>query len=612
MTETQTSHSDMHHEVIDDTDLVEQLTESSRHATVDSWTEWYFDESTNDEVIHGLDGVADLVDTRNPSHSAMESLSPSEREHLDDTLDEFAEYVASSGLQGRVLITSESQMIEYRKALSSPHYSLGKAKKVIDELYFTRRDFLGSVDDMGEDALVRMAEYIHPKHLYELYVSQDESLSSSIKNFLSDDREHEFRFEQKASRYRLFDAIFSYAARNKLPMPDYSNPALGEILDEIKPAVLREIADIPEQPELQKTHEINAFNIDIVATVDKIMREHLNLPEEMVEDYLVNIKTRLKRQRDDPNLSGRMIQSDKVRSEMKRLYDIVNRYGHENIVRLHETYGFTIFSSYSEKQIDTLIKLDRSDSTTIEHLLKGDVTVVFASTLDDHNGAIVDGVSAYRKESGRSLLFEVKHLSDVYRRMGALRIRGIQPATFVYAAHGSPGVTGYGIEGGGFAAGGAEKREAQSTDEDRPIDTTVVHIRDTAFGKMVKEYMAPNRGIDSDQSLAGTKQVILHSCSGDVPAQYDTEAFRGFDSVVEAAASQTSPEDKTYLYGAEAVMYMNSQPGSVSFHHHEKGSPMHGKHTANRLHTSRMSDGSHVVRRESVTAIPVDKVEEAS
>ena len=68
----------------------------------------------------------------------------------------------------------------------------------------------------------------------------------------------------------------------------------------------------------------------------------------------------------------------------------------------------------------------------------------------------------------------------------------------------------------------------------------------------MRDYMQPNRGIDCDPENVGRKQIILNTCSGELP---NIEAGEGSLSVAEAVARTIKAEDgKVDIYAASTVL----------------------------------------------------------
>lgn len=373
-----------------------------------------------------------------------------------------------------------------------------------------------------------------------------------------------YSFDEKGLCLRLVERVMSY--RKKHP----GAPGAVE-LDNIKADIYSSfqgdeksmaIARIPESPRQDiPMSEAREFNDGVCEAAMEVMTK-MDLPAGIIEQQLLAIKTRLRRDQNDVNEDGRVINGGAVRRELKKIKFIKQMIGGDYLKQIHEQFGVEVLEAYGVDQVWLLVDLAQKDPATIEHLRGGDVTVVFANARGDHNGAIVNSAKKFIKTSGRTILFEVKEAGDIYRRMAYLQQLGIKPSTLVYDSHGHPGMTTFGESGGGFRAGD----RAGFIDPDGNSDK--ISIKQTQFGRLVRNYMQPNRGIDSTTENIGKKQIILATCSGD-----DRNTWRSLgvsESVAEAVAVTLGISPDTDVYASGEEMYIDQhEPGAVSFRQYD-------------------------------------------
>lgn len=203
------------------------------------------------------------------------------------------------------------------------------------------------------------------------------------------------------------------------------------------------------------------------------------------------------------------IDSEAYRSMLNRTAINSNRVGMERLQELRTYAGIMSLDYYRAGQLLMTSDVIRGDADAIEHLQAGDVTVVFASSKGDYNGAVKSDAENFATESERTLFFELTQPSDFYRYMLLLNKRGIKPSTIVMSSHGNPG---------SFAVGSGDNKyeyvNGLNPDFKHDHSGKRVHIMEAkGLQRVVGEMMQDSRGIDDNPDNAGRRRLILAACS---------------------------------------------------------------------------------------------------
>lgn len=314
----------------------------------------------------------------------------------------------------------------------------------------------------------------------------------------------------------------------------------------------REIETIPIKPE-QPTDPQSI--LDYENTVRDLIRDVFNTKLKIDPKLLGKMETamlsRLYERPDDKPLP--YIAGHRVKRSLHRIKEVVDNVAMSDIQRLHDEFGVVNLDMYKHEDLYTLISLLDQDTDAINYLRNGDVTVVFTDAYGDYNGALAPTFDSYRKESGRSLMFEVAQPGDFYRRMITLKRLGIKPSTVVIAAHGSPAKTSFGRGDSGFAL---TTNKYVSDDYDLPSS---INIDETQLERLASdEFMQGSRGIDDPTNRTGRRTFILNSCSSDV-------AFKNLlPSSIETVVRTIGRTDVDG-YGASSDLYLGTENGKVIF-----------------------------------------------
>lgn len=400
-----------------------------------------------------------------------------------------------------------------RKAtcLASEHVSFEMTERAVDKIAELEAHLRMEYPD-GLKSIASCAELIPDTTLQEMYMYP----SKADKNVLTElmDNVSVHSAAGIGVHVRLLKKIYQQPD-GELGL-NVDDPYVKKMLDVIqKDEVVFNIAAIPERPKGTNPSDIAVFNKDVTAQATHLMGQigltTRDQDGKVDSPYLKSALVRLRnREVESTGRQKAVIDTFQLRNELYMTYENLARVGGpEEAKKLHDVFGIDQLWMYSPEELETLQLLANRDQATIDHLNDGDVTVVFSNAMDDHNGAIVE-LANYRKESGRTLRFESTHVESIYRRMIFLKGLGIKPSTLVYETHGAPGA----ITEGGALLWAAKPASGLREYDDQRSDRVMSDDADGLY-RLVRDYMQPNRGIDSDDELIGKKQVIVSACSSD-------------------------------------------------------------------------------------------------
>ena len=333
-------------------------------------------------------------------------------------------------------------------------------------------------------------------------------------------------------------------------------PGVDSVIDRLRDGDLQTeyaISIIEDRPDDLEVASIQAHDRSMITQAQDILENKMQLPHEFVRKYGVAISGRLLSPPDGSRELG-FISGSKLAKRLNRVKACVDAVGPETIVRLHEELGLVNIDNYAPDDLRNLIKLLDNDPEYIEQLQAGDVAAVFTDAYGDHNGALSEAFDAYRRGSGRTLMFELGAPSDLYRRMIMLKRLGVRPSTLIVGAHGEPGRTLF-----GNAIHGRFVATASGAISPGIPGDTVLNLSEARLDRLASdEFMQESKGLDDGEDLAGRRRVIMNSCSSDV------EFAKGIPSTAETVARVAARGD-TDVYGASDIMYMGNQAGDVSF-----------------------------------------------
>lgn len=180
----------------------------------------------------------------------------------------------------------------------------------------------------------------------------------------------------------------------------------------------------------------------------------------------------------------------------------------EQLVQLRETAGIVNFGNYSKRQLQFMSDFVNGDPATIEHLKRGDTTIVLADARGDHNGFVRGAAKNFDSEQHRTLFFEINRPSDLYRHMLTVNGHDVKPSTMAITAHGDPGRIYFGPDWEGFTI-------FNTSPDPRSLPSTAKQYVAEAYGlpRVIRDMMQDSRGIDDNPENAGRRRLIFASCS---------------------------------------------------------------------------------------------------
>jgi len=310
----------------------------------------------------------------------------------------------------------------------------------------------------------------------------------------------------------------------------------------------RLMALLPEVLRSTSPLEVAQYNARIKDIMHRVLKSS-DLPDDLANHYVTAAAVRLCAKADDPRTEAPgQIDRWRVKGELQATISATRRFSVGRIGELNTKLGVENVWMYSHDELEAMLKLLDGDEELIEHLKKGDVTVDFLDTGNDWNGAFTKFSSPYRKASGRTLRFEIGGPHAIYRRMALLKKHSIKPSVFVYEAHGQLGSVGYG---------------EHNVQNFKDGSGNAIPLDRTQFGRLVRDYMQPNRGIDSEAENVGRIQVILGSCNADVPYVYNGKEY---PSLAETTAKAIGEADALAdVYAAPGVTTVTREDARAVF-----------------------------------------------
>lgn len=424
---------------------------------------------------------------------------------------------------------------------------IGTAAKLdeIHEPFIDNNDHLAMEHSLTHNILWRLPD----RTLAKLYLQPPEQGQTSEMRRFMDTRQ--LNNSRAVLMHEIMHPLYLESGENMYRMPvdvDYNVDALRDYVDFAR-FEIETIPNMPQKPMDQQS--ILKYENSVRDLRHDILQNKLMLNSKMLKKMDTATLSRLNFIAEDesqPYIDGSM-----VKYSLRRIRDIMDTVRGSDIQRLHKEFGIVNLDMYTPQDLDTLTGLLDNDAETIEHLQQGDVTVVFTDAYGDHNGALTPVFDTYRKDSGRSLMFEVAEPGDFYRRMALLKRLGIKPSTVVIAGHGSPAKTWFGQGDTGFVLA---TNQFVSEAHDQP---TSISIENTQLARLASdEYMQVSRGIDDPDERTGRRTFIFNSCSSDL-------AFKGtLPSSVETVVRTIGSVDVDG-YGASSDMYLSSKEGHVIF-----------------------------------------------
>ena len=329
-----------------------------------------------------------------------------------------------------------------------------------------------------------------------------------------------------------------------------------------------------ETPKSDATPEqIDTHNAHYEQVIQTYLASNLGLSRKLIRAISSATKSRLKKPLDmaqpdandstapTPKSSEMIYMSYLVTDSLLRMGENIRKLGVKTIERLHSELGVVNLDRYIPEDLQTMQKLLDKDPATIEQLQNGDVMAVMCDAYGDYNGAFNTTIHEVRRESGRSLPFEIAKPSDLYRHMLFLKQRGIKPSSLNINAHGRPGMTNFGSStfGNGFYL---SADQISSRDKADP-DNLNVSLLDANLARLFSdEFFQPSRGVDDAGDWQGSIHIVINSCSSDVASD---ESTRSTAETIATAIAKTADREKFSVYGATGVLYVENTPMGLRF-----------------------------------------------
>ncbi len=569
------------------------------------------------ELFAGPAVVEDIVSKLEAHHS--ESVAPESRNvsHQDEVYDqekdgpEFEKEAAEQHVRGVIMEVdriidqhiageaideSAKKIYEARAGIRHGGYSLETASQLADA--FIRMDSAFKTTHPDTFIGVSYCNEIPADMLAKLYAQNPgesgggQSIKEYIETLAIDSTDP---YKRKAT-LRLVNKIYKESG-GILSEQAMQDPIVEKLISNVSSRAKLEVELMPF-PIGEKDPSIISENNQEIALHSMLALEHLGLPQTMNAEYLASALTR----RSGEN--GYDVRA--VQLELEAAIKAVEAIGIDKAKQLYEQIGLECLPYYSISELKTLVGVMDRDPDVIAHLQAGDVTCEFSDFRGDHNGAMVGSVlrETYQTASGRTLRFEMTSPASIYRHMAFLKSRGIAPSTLVYSAHGDPGAAGIGSGPDRSVFVSKLSAEVEKNMDARHAD--VIRVDQTQIGRLVQEYMQPNRGIDSSDEAVGKRVVIFSTCSGDKVAPE-----RGVMTSVAQEIAIASGKGVD-VYAADEVMYEHHrQDGDVTFNDYFSSKPENGERTISVTKKLTIERGllgiGKKLKREPVMRIPFKK-----
>jgi len=348
------------------------------------------------------------------------------------------------------------------------------------------------------------------------------------------------------------------------------------------------IEAIPSFPDTHKLEDIDAYRHEVQQSVREICRQS-GLNMRIAEAYLKNATIRQSGWRGDGKTISGSFNGYKVRKHMKHIVETARVITPAMMDEVMSEFKIETLEPYTAASISLLHKLNLRDPMTLEHLQDGDVSVVFFDARGDHNGAFSDSISGMQKATGRTILLEFSHPSDIMVRMEWLRSLGIKPATVAIGAHGVPGAIQVNREDEAMIILSPRKPGWYnlSTRQSSIYSLNLAEIMTDRYTQTIRD----------DDYKKGRKELLIISCSSDkkdeaIQHTYAEAVTRSMGSKV---VDVTAATDNAYFgTDSEGRMYMQEDVDKATPWY--KSSPTRTNMVRLRGRVGR-SDGLYKVRR---------------
>lgn len=372
---------------------------------------------------------------------------------------------------------------------------------------------------------------IRPHKAYELYHTQIDDEPSTLRRYLDVDN---FRVND-VQKVNLLSKMY-YAEGGIMQAVDQN---VSKLRERIHPADFA-IAALPDTSEEIPWNwgaaDFERHNTQSLAIFHNALVE-MGMSNAMAMRYIEASQSRLHvspSEQNDPRFD-----TNRLRKAIDTISYNIEEVGAETINTLHKKFGVLNLDRYDKTDIANLTSLLRNDPSAIQRFTQGNTRIIFADT-GDWNGALNNILEQYRQpgENDYTILFDVSHQNDFYRRLVFLKQHGIKPSSIVVAAHGNPGKTHFGL--------GEDQFELTTPEAATYATPNQFDLSQASLKRIADEFMQPSQGENP------RKAIILNSCSSDVaPPTPNNNSL----STAEVIARQMQDETVD-VYGASDVAYV--------------------------------------------------------
>lgn len=462
---------------------------------------------------------------------------------------------------------------------------ISQARKLITAVTLNREKF-GDTNQL-DDLVDIVASSLSQEKLDRLYFQKgsDGSLSPLMTYVMCPTTD----FDHKSTA----SSIVSYAYQDKggaMWVPPGQDAAV-DLLHDFSNYAHSAIFDLPIKPnDIDDGGSVEEFELETRHKIHFILRQHMGLSEKITQSFMRAHDSAWHRSPIDNDIAQDYHNKTAVKTSLELALYAVKGLSESQLDLLTQQLGVVNFDRYYPDDLATLLSILGGEQGTIEHLKKGDVTVIFADAFGDRNGALQRVNEKYQKPSGRTLQFEIAQRRDFNRAITLLMRAGIKPSTIVIAAHGRPGETYFGEGQDRFVFATSEKQATKAFDADKKY-----HLN---YGSQIKDlvcdFMQDSRGVDDPATCIDRRRIIVHSCSSDVnPEQFAASTAK--------TLALLARHPKLDVYAAKDVTMVSSNGTSIQF------IDENGKAIGSRSRLTRSVDGEPVVKTTHVSELGVRK-----
>ena len=202
------------------------------------------------------------------------------------------------------------------------------------------------------------------------------------------------------------------------------------------------------------------------------------------------------------------------------LRELQQTYGTETLQQLHEQFDLSAYDYLTDRDIDTLLGLQRADPEVIKRLQSQDISLVMYDARGSHNRAIQQGMSrtdSNEPSQGR-IPISWQQPSSFYRAISLLEQHNIQFCNLVFNAHGLPGGV-YFNKGDSAIVLTSGPTSKEQTEGDTQLSHRAGPLRlsidESQLGRIVRDRMCLPKFAET-QGMPVKKRIIFANCYSDV------------------------------------------------------------------------------------------------